>query len=76
MEINVACCFCGNKINSDQLNPCDITISINWDREPGQKNDQFFWTHYECFKKKLHVDVKPHLFLDLLIDENSDPSYT
>lgn len=69
MENAVECCFCGEDVISSSLDPCDITIATNWDREPGERNDQFFWCHYKCFKKTLHSDVKPHLLLHLLLDE-------
>lgn len=62
----VMCCFCNQGIISDDLNPCDIVISSNWDKEEGKQNGQNFWCHLECFRTKLDKDIQQHLVLHLL----------
>lgn len=53
-------------IASDKINPCEIVLLSNWDKEKEKQNAQNFWCHYECFKEKLHNDIRQHLMLHLL----------
>ena len=63
---NVLCSFCNQKIESDNLNPCDINILTNWDKPKSNRRNQTFWCHLECFRKRLHKEVQQHLVLHLL----------
>lgn len=62
----VVCCFCNKNVESDAINPCDINILSNWDKEKNKQHNQTFWCHYECFREKLHTDVQQHCIIHLL----------
>lgn len=63
---NVKCCFCGENINSDNINPCELIVISNWDKSADQQNDQVFWTHMKCLSNKMHDSVKQYFVLDIL----------
>jgi len=65
-KTGLQCCFCGENIVSDDINPCDINILTNWDKSIKKQNNQTFWCHLDCFREKLHSSVRPHLLVDLL----------
>ena len=66
------CCFCNDDIIVTDVNPCDINILLNWDKQPNiKKRDQTFWCHLECFRSKLHNEVKIHLIVDLLSTDDN-----
>lgn len=67
---NVLCCFCNMIIESDEFNPCDINILTNWNKPKSMQNNQTFWCHLECFKEKLHRDMKQHLVVHLLSESH------
>jgi len=64
----VTCCFYNGSIKITKIDPYDINIMTNWDKPYGEKKDQTFWCHYECFKSKMHTNVKKYLVLDILLD--------
>lgn len=66
MNKGVLCCFCNMHIESDNINPCDLNILTNWDKEKDLQRNQTFWCHLECFRNKLHKNVRKHLLVDLL----------
>jgi hypothetical protein len=41
------CCFCGNPIEANDLDPCEVTVST-----AGQKW-QVWWCHAQCFKDRI-----------------------
>lgn len=63
---HVLCCFCNQNIQSTNIDPCNVSILINWDKSSEKQRDQDFWCHLECFREKLHKDIKLHLVLHLL----------
>lgn len=67
MKINgFECCFCNENIESDSINPCDLNILTNWDKDKEKQHNQTFWCHLACFQNNLHGAVKPHLLVHLL----------
>lgn len=64
----VQCCFCGEDVNSDNINPCDVVIGRNWDKNTAERKDHFFGVHFECFREKMHREMKPYLILDILVN--------
>ena len=50
------CCFCYQPIESTNVDPAMIHFWINIDKSDQQ--DQFFWCHVECFRAKLHENMK------------------
>jgi len=71
MEI-LLCCFCNNIIDSDVVNPCDISILTNWDKPKNKQHNQTFWCHINCFRKALHSEVRDNLVVDLLTDKDEN----
>jgi len=47
------------------LNLNVVVILIN---QKKQQHDQFFFCHTECFKKKLHENLRSHFILDKIND--------
>jgi hypothetical protein len=68
-ELKFKCCFCKQSIESNKTDPCDINILINFDKSKEKQYSQSFYCHLNCFKEKLHEDMKQHLALHLLIDD-------
>lgn len=68
----VACCFCNTNIDITDIDPCDINIMANWDKPNSKRRDQTFWCHFECFKSKMHADVKNYLILNILLDDEDE----
>jgi len=48
--------------------PADLNLVVNLDKPKEQQHDQFFYCHTECFKNKLHTNVKSHFILDKIND--------
>lgn len=71
-DAGVSCCFCNKSIKISKIDPCDINIMANWDKPQGEKKDQTFWCHYECFRSKMHIDVEKYLVLDILLDNEDE----
>jgi len=62
-SLGFMCCFCNESITSLDPNPSDINIIANIDKPKEQQDDQFFFCHAECFKKKLHKNLQALLKL-------------
>lgn len=67
--MNVQCCFCGENINSDNINPCELIVISNWDKSPCKQGEQVFWTHMECLRDGMHDSVKQYFVLDILTED-------
>lgn len=68
----VMCCFCNKNIKITDIDPCDIDILINWDKSKEKQHNQTFWCHLECFREKLHANIRIHLMVDLLVASGND----
>jgi hypothetical protein len=68
-NILFTCCFCNKTTKSSNLNPTELNILINWDKEKSDQKNQSFWCHYECLNDKLHENIRQHLVLHLLVNE-------
>jgi hypothetical protein len=66
----VMCCFCDKNIVTSHIDPCDINILTNWDKAPEKQQNQTFWCHIGCFREVLHGNVKRHLVVDLLSNDD------
>jgi|GEM_PF-1105736 len=71
-NLGFTCCFCNESITSLDHNPSDINIIANIDKPKEPQDDQFFFCHAECFKKKLHHNIKDLFVLDYDESINSD----
>ncbi|HEV2916971.1 MAG TPA: hypothetical protein VGW78_04440 [Candidatus Babeliales bacterium] len=68
----VLCCFCNQNIAITNVDPCDINILTNWDKSKTKQNNQTFWCHLECFRNKMHENMKIHLVVDILSCDDED----
>lgn len=68
-EFKYRCCFCNKIIESDKVNPCDLNILINIDKPKEKQDNQTFYCHIDCFKDRLHEEIKKLLVVNL-IDED------
>jgi hypothetical protein len=68
----VMCCFCNESIKITNIDPCDIDILINWDKSKEKQHNQTFWCHLECFREKLHTNIRIHLMVDLLAGDDEE----
>ena len=52
------CCFCGQEINPDKIDPCRITV------ETSSKGWQVWFCHAECFRSHMRDDpmLEPAIF--------------
>ena len=55
------CCFCGNKI---EFNITALLLITNYDKEPNEQQEQQFFCHLNCFKKRIDRST-PLYLLDL-----------
>ncbi len=46
------CCFCGKAISKNQ-SITSISVTVNWNRQESEQQDQQFFCHLDCFKKAL-----------------------
>ncbi|MEH7355928.1 hypothetical protein V7150_20575 [Neobacillus drentensis] len=53
--IGYQCCFCGEDIESNEADVSSLILITNWDKEDNQ--DQQFFCHIECFKRRLAENV-------------------
>ncbi|MCX5925494.1 MAG: hypothetical protein NT124_04360 [Candidatus Dependentiae bacterium] len=66
-ELGFECCFCGESIESNKTDPCDINVLINIDKQKDKQYNQTFYCHLMCFKKVITSRVP--LYLEHLVSE-------
>lgn len=64
-QASYQCCFCGEKIISDQHDVTSLFVVTNWDKDATKRQEQFFFCHIKCLKLKLHKTA-PLYLLDLV----------
>ncbi len=68
------CCFCNQKIIENTTDPVMINVSLNEDIINKMGTNQTFWSHFNCFKEKLHQYFKGYFIKEsdfrLYDDEN------
>lgn len=60
------CCFCGESIESNQVDVTGLIVVSNWDKNQNLQKEQQLFCHMECFKNKLAKNVI------LYIEDNFD----
>ena len=60
------CCFCGENIESSQIDITALIVVSNWDKEQDFQQEQQLFCHMECLKSKLEEDVP--LYIADIID--------
>ena len=53
-NLKISCCFCNTTIESTDIDPCNISIMANYDKELDDEPQQFFYCHFACLKERLH----------------------
>ena len=56
------CCFCALLIKPSFSDPCEIDILSNIDKSKLQQYNQIFYSHMNCLKKQLHIDIQQNYF--------------
>lgn len=51
------CCFCGEQITPNEIDPCNINIVANYDKYTPDSPSQDFYCHFKCLKDRLHKDM-------------------
>lgn len=54
---NYQCCFCGEKIQSNQIDVTALIVVSNWDKQPDLQQEQHLFCHADCLKSRLHQRV-------------------
>lgn len=67
-EYKFRCCFCNKKIKSNKTDPADVNVLINIDKPEDRQCNQNFFCHTECFRLKIHPDIKIHFHLHNIMD--------
>lgn len=68
-EYKFKCCYCAQSIESSSVDPTDISVIINIDKEKDQQMSQDFYCHVNCFREKLHDSIKMHFHLHNILDD-------
>jgi len=64
--MNYRCCFCNTFIESTNIDPCDLNILINIDKNKEVQDNQSFYCHMNCFESKLDENIKKLLIVNIL----------
>jgi hypothetical protein len=66
--IEVMCCFCGQHVVRDGLDPCELALTTKWGRDEDVGADepttQGFFCHASRFRQRLDARVPSILDLD------------
>ena len=68
-NIEFICCFCNQEIKSSKTDPADINILINIDKPKERQCNQTFYCHIECFREKIHPNLKIHFHLHNILND-------
>lgn len=60
-ELKFTCCFCNKKIENTDIDPCNINIMANYDKDIEYKPTQDFFCHFSCLKNSFHNYYKGYL---------------
>lgn len=71
-DAGVSCCFCNEGIYSSEVDPCDLNVLTNWDKEKSKQAHQTLWCHLDCLRSKIHPQVRQHLVVHLLSGQFDD----
>lgn len=65
-DLEYQCCFCGDKINSGNIDITSIIIISNWDKDKNMQQEQQLFCHIECLKK--HLSKNTHIYISDIFD--------
>jgi len=60
------CCFCGENIESNQIDITALIVVSNWDKQQDLQQEQQLFCHMECLRSKLAKNVP--LYIADIID--------
>lgn len=63
-KLNYRCCFCYQLIKSSPVDPSDLNILINIDKDKEYQENQSFYCHINCFRERLNENIKKLLIID------------
>jgi len=63
-ELKYRCCFCNQRVEAGDVDPCDINIITKIDRPRDERESQVFYCHMECFKARMHDYARSYLVID------------
>jgi len=69
MAIEVMCAFCGETVETGDLDPCNLIVSTRWDRPPVDQREQEFLAHADCVRRSLHPIARAAAFVLDINDE-------
>jgi hypothetical protein len=71
------CCFCKGSMDPNDpgprgADPCALLLVTNWAKPPGQRKEQEFLCHFECFRRVvMRNDFLPFPWEEAESDESS-----
>lgn len=58
------CCFCASEIEENKVNPFNMNIVFNHDMQNNTGISHNLYSHFKCFKEKLHKTMQGYLVQD------------
>ena len=74
-DLGFRCCFCNKSIASDNINPCDLSIVTNSDKDKSQQSSQWLFCHVGCFKATIHPEMIGYFVVDDKKRHNKNQEY-
>lgn len=59
------CCFCGENIESNQIDVTGLVVVSNWDKTQDLQQEQQLFCHIECLRSKLTKNI-PQYIADII----------
>jgi hypothetical protein len=56
-EVKWMCCFCGETVEEQGIDPCFLTIYEPEDPTDPKRGSQQFYSHVSCLQSRMHPDV-------------------
>lgn len=63
-DLGFSCCFCNKSVGSDDVNPCDLSIVTNIDKDKKEQASQWMFCHVGCFKATIHAEMVGYFVVD------------
>lgn len=70
-QLHFTCCFCNQRIQDTDVDPCNINIMANYGKEVDYQPTQDFFCHFACLKNGLHSYYKEY-FLETTFSVQRD----
>ncbi len=60
------CCFCGQHIESNDIDITSLVVLSNWDKRQDLQQEQQLFCHMECLRNRIDVNIP--LYIADIID--------